>query len=101
MNTRRRVNSTVMLLSLKMKRFAFLLVAVFLLAPAAVAQNDLGYLRNWVGKHPISIPGERSRNIYRTQPLQRRLLKLLGWKNYQRLLNDYYVMGPVAAAGDY
>lgn len=90
-----------MLLSLKMKRFAFLLLAGFLFATPAVAQDDLGYLHNWVGKSPINIPGEPYRNIYRTRPLQRRLVKLLGRKNYKRLLNDYYVMGLVTEAGDY
>jgi len=84
-----------------MKRCAFLFAAALFFVTPAVAQSDLGYLRNWVGKHPISVPPAPRRNIYRTQPLQRRLRKLLGAKNYRRLLNDYYVMGPVAAAGDY
>ena len=83
-----------------MKRFSLILV-VALFATDVVAQSELGYLRNWTGKNPISIPGEPHRNIYRTRPLQRRLVKLLGWKNYNRLLNDYYVMAPVAAVGDY
>ena len=88
-----------MLLSLKLKRFAFLLVAVFLFAPSVVAQSDLGYLRKWVGKSQMNIPGEPYRNLYRTRPLQRRLVKLLGRKYYNRLLNDCYVMGGVALAG--
>ncbi len=84
-----------------MKRFALLFAAALFFVTPSEAQSDLDYLRNWVGKNPISLPREPRRNIYRAQPLQRRLLKLLGSKNYGRLLNDYYVMGPVAAAGDY
>jgi len=84
-----------------MKRSAFLLAAALFVATPVVAQKELGYLRAWVGKTPVSLPREPQRNIYRTQPLQRRLLKLLGSKNYRRLLNDYYVMGPVTASGDY
>jgi hypothetical protein len=83
-----------------MKRFALLLLLVSFPIPA-VAQRDLRYLRDWVGKYPVSTPGETRRNIYQTRPLRRRLVKLLGRKNYNRLLNDYYVMGPVELAGDY
>ena len=86
---------------LSRQRFAFFLQATLLFATPAIAQNDLDYLREWVGKTPISRPRESHRNIYRTRPLQDRLLKLLGSKNYRRLLNDYYVMGPVVAVGDY
>ena len=84
-----------------MKRLVLILIVVALFAASAVPQTKLGYLQNWVGKYPVSTPGQPHRNIYRTRPLQRRLLKLLGWKNYNRLLNDYYVMGPVAVVGDY
>ena len=101
MNSRRRVNSAVYVAFTEMKRFAFLFAATLFLVTPTVAQSNLGYLRNWVGKNPISLRREPHQNIYRTHPLQRRLLKLLGSKNYRRLLNDYYVMGPVAAAGDY
>ena len=65
------------------------------------AQRDLAYLQDWVGKNPISLPGESPRNIYRTQPLRKKLTRLLGIRNYERLLNDYYVMGPVKLVGDY
>ena len=65
------------------------------------AQGDLAYLRNWVGKNPISLPGEPSRNIYKSQPLRGKLTRLLRQKNYHRLLNDYYVMGPVKLVGEY
>jgi hypothetical protein len=84
-----------------MKRLVLVLIVVALFAASAVSQTELGYLQNWVGKYPVSTLGQPQRNIYRTRPLQRRLLKSLGWKNYNRLLKDYYVMGPVAVAGDY
>jgi hypothetical protein len=84
----------------EMKRIASVILASVLLATPGVAQN-LAYLRNWVGKYPVSTPGEPRQNIYRTRLLQRRLIKLLGWKNYNRLLKDYHVMGPVKMAGDY
>src|SRR5439155_13218646 len=84
-----------------MKRLALILIVVGLFATPAVAQTELGYLQNWVGKYPVSTSDQPHRNIYRTRPLQRRLRKLLGQKNYNRLLNDYYVMGQVAAVGDY
>jgi hypothetical protein len=84
-----------------MKQLIFLLLLVILFATPAAAQNDLGYLRNWVGKYPVSTPGEVHRNIYQTHPLRRRLVKLLGRKNYNRLMKDYHVMGPVKVAGDY
>jgi hypothetical protein len=90
-----------MLLHMKMKRLALLLLLVVSFAIPTFAQRDLRYLRGWVGKYPVSAPGEPRRNIYQTRPLRRRLIKLLGWKNYNRLLNDYYVMGPVELAGDY
>ena len=84
-----------------MKRFALSFIIVMSIATSAMAQSGLGYLRNWVGKYPVSSPGELHRNVYRTQPLQRRLVKLLGWKNYTRLLNDYHVMGPIKIVDDY
>jgi len=83
-----------------MKRFTFLLLLLFLSTPV-VAQNDLAYLRAWVGKHPVNTPAEPHRNIYQTRPLRRSLVKLLGRKNYNRLLNDYYVMGLVTIVDDY
>ena len=83
-----------------MKRVLSLLLLLLFAAPS-VAQSNLGYLRSWVGKYPISRPGEPHRNIYRTRPLQHSLIKSLGWKTYDRLLKDYYVMGPVAIVGDY
>jgi hypothetical protein len=84
-----------------MKRLALILIVVGLFATSTVAQTKLGYLQKWVGNYRVSTPGQPYRNIYRTRPLQRRLLKLLGWKNYNRLLNDYYVMGQVGVVGDY
>jgi len=84
-----------------MKRLALSFTIVMWIATSIMAQSKLGYLRNWVGKFPVSTPGEPHRNIYQTQPLQRRLVKLLGWKNYRCLLNDYYVMGRIELAGDY
>ena len=59
------------------------------------------YLKNWVGKNPISVPGEPRRNLYKTSELRRKLVGLLGRNNYNRLLNDYYVMGAVQLVGDY
>jgi len=84
-----------------MKRLTLLSLMFLTLAIPAVAQRDLRYLRAWVGKYPVGTPGQPHRNIYQTRPLRRRLVKLLGRKNYNRLLNDYYVMGPVKLAGDY
>ena len=85
----------------EMRRFTMPLLLLMLLATPTAAQKDLGYLRKWVGKYPVSTPGEARRNIYQTRPLRRRLIKLLGWKNYNRLLKDFHVMGPVKISGDY
>src|SRR5258708_6722683 len=90
-----------MLLLCKIKRIVPILISVSLFATSAVSQTELGYLQKWVGKYPVSTRGQPHRNIYRTRPLRRRLVRLLGRKTYKRLLNDYYVMGPVAIMGDY
>jgi hypothetical protein len=89
-----------MLLHMKIKQLAFLGLLTFLFVTPTVAESKLGYLHKYVGRSQINIPGEPYRNIYRTRPLQRRLVKLLGWKYYDRLLNDCYVMGGVALAGN-
>jgi hypothetical protein len=80
-----------------------ILVVLFLVSCGVniSAQQDLAYLRDWVGKNPISLPGEPPRNIYQSQPLRRKLIRLLGRRSYRRLLNYYYVMGPVKIVGDY
>src|SRR4051812_35856136 len=84
-----------------MRRFTLLSLMFLTFGIPAVAQRDLRYLRGWIGKYPVSTPAEPYQNIYQTRPLHRRLVKLLARKNYNRLLNDYYVMGPVKLAGDY
>lgn len=78
-----------------------LLVLFLVSCSARSSAQDLGYLREWVGKYPTSTPGEPPRNIYRSQPLGRKLIRLLGKRSYRRLLKDYYVMGPVSVVGDY
>jgi hypothetical protein len=76
--------------------------AIFLCCSQPVfGKSNLSYLRSWVGKNPISLPGERPRNIYRTKPLGQKLHRLLRKEGLDRLLNDYYVMGPVKLVGDY
>ena len=70
-----------------MKRI-LLIAILFCIYSPTFGQNQLGYLRNWVGKTPLNLPGETPRNIYTSRPLARRLRRLLGPKNYARLVND-------------
>ena len=88
---------------MRMRMINPVLVILFLItcSVSISAQPDLGYLRGWAGKAPISLPGEAPRNIYQSQPLRRKLIQLLGRRSFRRLLNDYYVMGPVKVVGDY
>lgn len=82
-------------------KLAFAIVLILSGVKPALAQSQMEYLRSWVGKPPVSVPGEPRRNIYKTPKLQRNLLKLLGGRDYNRLLNNYHVMGPVELVGDY
>ena len=90
-------------MNLWMRMIKAIIVVLFLVSGAVniSAQQDLAYLRAWEGKNPISLPGEPRRNIYQSQPLRKKLIRLLGRRSYRRLLNDYYVMGQVKVVGDY
>ena len=78
---------------------ALLLVTCFGVAGYAQTpqfrRRSLEHLRTWAGRYPTEGEGKRRVEILKLPEIRQPLLKLLGAKRYQRLLENYFMEVPI------